>query len=211
MHGRVTSGTGSVSAGALERACRTHASLVYRLQENRLELRRQRRSPFEQRRPAYPGTQARTPSNVPLPLFRSVTGPTGFPRLAAAARIQGGREEPAFDCTTEKLAPLRNHGPQPVLLRARGEVDAFTAPMLRRCLEDAARGAGTVVLDLSSLSYLDASGIHVIEDFHGAHGGRLIVIGSRPNIQKILGIVRLDEIVPVVHTLEQALERLRRA
>jgi anti-sigma B factor antagonist len=211
MGRRVTGATAPVSAAGFACPCRTNVSVVSPPQENRLELRRQGRVLHEQGGAAYAGTRARPSSDNPLPLFRSAARSAGGHPLAAAARIHGGATEPAFDCTAEKLPAPRTGGPEPVLLRADGEVDTFTAPMLRRCLEDAAHEPGAIVLDLSSLSYLDASGIHVIEDFHGAHAGRLIVFGARPNVRKILEIVNLHELVPVVHTLEQALEHLRRA
>jgi anti-sigma B factor antagonist len=48
------------------------------------------------------------------------------------------------------------------LIRAAGEVDLSTAAALRRELEAASVEAGTVLLDLSDVTFIDSTGLHLL-------------------------------------------------
>lgn len=54
------------------------------------------------------------------------------------------------------------------LIRAVGEVDLSTAPALRRELEAARVEADTVLLDLSDVTFIDSTGLHLLLD--ASHG-----------------------------------------
>lgn len=112
----------------------------------------------------------------------------------------GADEHPLLACSMEQL-------PEAVVVRPRGEVDLFTAPVLRRYLTDAAQRHGTVVIDLRGVGYLDASGVHVVEDF--AHGNTRILIVCMPPVQRIIEITKLFEAIPVFPTLDRAMEYVR--
>ena len=74
--------------------------------------------------------------------------------------------------------------PQPdlSLLRVAGELDIATAPLLAEHLRGCA-GAGVLVLDLSEVTLLAASGVALIVDAHRAAGAhrRLHLIGLTRN------------------------------
>ncbi|GEM_PF-751212 len=116
--------------------------------------------------------------------------------------LQGPASGLPLDCAVERL-------PDAALVRVRGEVDLLTAPILRRCLDEAARHDEPVLLDLTAVEYLDASGIHVLEGFHARHTGRFVIAGSRRPVHRVLEIVKLHEVVPMFPTVELALEYIR--
>jgi anti-anti-sigma factor len=51
-----------------------------------------------------------------------------------------------------------------LLVRAAGEIDVSTIPALRTELEDARQNAVTVLLDLSEITFIDSSGLHLLLD-----------------------------------------------
>jgi anti-anti-sigma factor len=66
------------------------------------------------------------------------------------------------------------------LVRVAGEIDLATAPELDRELRRAQRTAGVVVLDLTAVSFMDCSGLHVILDARRrafGRGGQLNLAG----------------------------------
>lgn len=180
-------------------ACRTFAALALRLQERRFESLRLVRE-FDRWRVESPVASASCLLPA-LPVFRVITEPSGFPRLVVIPPILGG-DDGLFGYTIESV-------PEGTLVRVRGEVDRYTAADLMRCLVRAAGEGGPVLLDLSGLDYLDAGCIRVLEDFHAQHTGRLVVIGSRPVIRRLLEITRLPETVPVFHSVDEARAFLR--
>ncbi len=90
------------------------------------------------------------------------------------------------------------HGPHELLLAIRGEVDMATAPLLQRALALATEsGRSLVVLDLTDLEFIDASGIGVIVRARRLLGerGDLRLRSAAPLIRRMLSIVELDELV----------------
>lgn len=97
--------------------------------------------------------------------------------------------------------------PQPdvSLLRVAGELDIATAPLLADHLRGCA-GAGVLVLDLSEVTLLAASGVALIVDAHHAAGahGRLHLIGvtgNRPvarvlDLTGVLGLLDVHDDLP---------------
>jgi len=60
----------------------------------------------------------------------------------------------------------RPHGTRHVVLDVRGHVDAFTAPLLRACLDTQLSRAGLreIVVDLGGVDFLGAAGVSVIAE-----------------------------------------------
>lgn len=82
-----------------------------------------------------------------------------------------------------------------------GELDLFTAPLLRegllRLLDD---GAGDVTLDMSRLDFIDSTGLSVLVGAYkrAQENGRSIVLRApRPSARKVLEISGLDTVIPV--------------
>jgi anti-sigma B factor antagonist len=68
------------------------------------------------------------------------------------------RRARGFECTLLDAAPAA------AVVRVVGELDMATAPLLQRTLLEACGRAGTVLLDLRDLTFIDSSGLHVVID-----------------------------------------------
>ncbi|WP_449060246.1 STAS domain-containing protein [Planomonospora algeriensis] len=88
----------------------------------------------------------------------------------------------------------------PTTVRLSGEIDILTAGALRERLLDALRhSTGPLVLDLSEVSFCDASGLSVLVGVqHRARelGAILILTAPRPHMSRILRITGLDRGLP---------------
>jgi anti-sigma B factor antagonist len=94
------------------------------------------------------------------------------------------------------------------VVRMKGELDVASAPRLRECVlkliqpSPSSDKVGTVVLDLSNVTFVDSTGLGVIAASRqrvARVGGELILRGPRPNTIKVLEITGLDR----VFTIEQ--------
>ncbi len=100
-------------------------------------------------------------------------------------------------------------GPGVVVLRATGDLDAYTAPGLRTELHDATGGnAKLVVVDLTSITFIDSAGLGTLV---GAHrrmresGGRLRVVRPPALVARAFELTGLDEVLELLDDREQAL------
>lgn len=88
------------------------------------------------------------------------------------------------------------------VLHVRGEVDLSTASHLRDHLADAIEGDGlaAVVLDLSGLEFMDATGLEVLVQARrraGERGAQLVLARPPGTFLRLLGVTGLDEAFPV--------------
>jgi anti-sigma B factor antagonist len=95
------------------------------------------------------------------------------------------------------------------VLRVTGEVDLYTAPMLReRIRELAAKGAVHLIADLSQVDFLDSTGLGVLvgglkrlrED-----GGSLALVTTTPRILRIFQITGLTKAFAAWHSVADAI------
>ena len=87
------------------------------------------------------------------------------------------------------------------VVRVAGEVDMATAPQLRERLEEMPEGTGTLVVDLTDVSFLDSTGLSVLvaawkrlsggDQATEGQAGDLRLVVVRPTIQKVLEDHRL--------------------
>jgi anti-sigma B factor antagonist len=102
---------------------------------------------------------------------------------------------PPFSVSNE-----RDHGSQ--RLAPVGELDIATAPVLERELDAAASGdAETILVDLSRLTFMDSSGIHVLlraNTTWGARDDRLRIITGPPLIDRVFDLARVRELLPIL-------------
>lgn len=81
------------------------------------------------------------------------------------------------------------------VLLVTGEIDAFTAPMLReRLLELVAKGAVHIIVDLSGVVFLDSTGLGVLVGGlkrAGARDGSLTLVTSEERILRLFRITGL--------------------
>lgn len=84
-----------------------------------------------------------------------------------------------------------------------GELDAYTAPKLRTCLEelmDSGR-CHDIVIDLSDVAFVDSTGLGVIVGVHRrmrSAGARLCLASPRPSVGAVLEITGLTKAVSVL-------------
>jgi anti-anti-sigma factor len=90
---------------------------------------------------------------------------------------------------------------QPRGFRVAGEVDMSNQGALSRMLAREAAADGDLTLDLSELRFIDSSGVQALlrtaRDLAG-HGGRLLLVGTRPSIRKtfdLMGVGRAPGVV----------------
>jgi anti-sigma B factor antagonist len=92
-----------------------------------------------------------------------------------------------------------------------GEIDMTTAPRLREALGAAPQVSAQVVVDLTSVTFLDSSGIAVLIDAlkQGSHGHQmtLCLAGAAARVRRVLDITRVSRMLPTYETLAEALEQ----
>jgi anti-anti-sigma factor len=99
------------------------------------------------------------------------------------------------------------------MIRFEGEIDLVTGPQFREQLEEAAGLKDHLIVDLQGVTYLDSKAIHALIRCHDRAFSRtprrLIVIATSPSIRRILSIGRIETVIPVVETEEEALSTVR--
>ena len=91
-----------------------------------------------------------------------------------------------------------------VVVALSGELDLATAPQLRACLAPLVTGATApdeLVLDLSELTFLDASGISALLTVQRAlagRGGRLALRSPSRLVRRVVRVLDLDGLLPIV-------------
>jgi anti-sigma B factor antagonist len=94
------------------------------------------------------------------------------------------------------------------LLVLDGELDLATINIFRTHLEEAIRGDGGIVVDLANLRYLDSASINVLLDAHSRllpKHRRIALVGASFMIRRILGVLRVEKLMPMYATLQEAL------
>jgi anti-sigma B factor antagonist len=93
------------------------------------------------------------------------------------------------------------------VLRLRGEIDVRTSPLLRQRLSELLAAGRTVVVDLTSVEFLDSSALGTfVEAARGRNGsgGALRLACPPPHVQKVFRITRLAEVIPIYASVAQA-------
>ncbi len=89
-----------------------------------------------------------------------------------------------------------------------GEIDLHYAPVLRALLQGkVAARCPALLVDLQRVSFIDSSGLAaMIEYFRdaGEYGGVLCLTGMNPSLKTIFEIVRLDKVIPIFESTEEA-------
>ena len=105
-------------------------------------------------------------------------------------------------------------GTETMVVSVLGEVDVVTAPDFAAELLRAVELGATVVVDLTETTFLDSSAIHALlggSERSQASGGQVCVVCSNPSLKKVLEITRVDRVLDVYATLEQATSARRSA
>jgi anti-sigma B factor antagonist len=85
------------------------------------------------------------------------------------------------------------HVEPPWLLHLSGELDLCSAPALTAALEGPTKRGGTIGLDLTDLTYMDSTGIHVILNTVHLLGerGRLVLYNPSSMVRRLIEICGL--------------------
>lgn len=118
-------------------------------------------------------------------------------------------------------ASCGDHGPGGILgidhldavtvITPTGDVDLDTGDTLRAALRHAAEMGGDVVVDLSRVHLVDSAGLGLLVRAHlEAHdrGARFYLVASSPFARTVLRSMRLDGVLAVTESREQALAHL---
>ena len=103
--------------------------------------------------------------------------------------------------------------PEALIARPLGDIDMAVTPGIQADVLGAVarHSAGCLVVDLSSASYIDSSGIELLFRLHGAlaaDGVELIVVApDGSNAARLLGLVAMSDIGEVRRSLAEALHR----
>ena len=100
------------------------------------------------------------------------------------------------------------------VIAPQGDLDVATVGDFREALRDAVRdGAGTVVVDLSEVAFVDSSGLGAIMETYERlrHGGREVAIVVPPGTAAavMLNLTGLGSRLPVVESREMAFSEER--
>lgn len=123
--------------------------------------------------------------------------------------IRGGGSDPAFGVSTEAVVGHVAGQIEAIILRVDGEIDMATAPLLAGAIAKAFQAAPGVILDLSRVSYLDLSGVHIFERIAEGHPTRFVIVGTRPQVRRVIEVLNLRSTLPFVASIQAAREYLR--
>lgn len=102
--------------------------------------------------------------------------------------------------------------PGSFLIRLEGEFDLHTGSQFeRRVLEALGRGASQLVIDLSSVSFVDSTTIGILMRTRKRLTplkGRLLVVCPDRNLMRLFEITALDRMFEIYRTKEEALEHI---
>jgi anti-anti-sigma factor len=98
----------------------------------------------------------------------------------------------------------------------RGEIDLANAPAIGSLVTGAVPNDATgLVVDLSDVSYLDSSGVHLVFDLSErllARQQRLaLVVPETSRIRRVLDLVNVRGVLPVTATAAEAVDAVRAA
>ena len=88
-----------------------------------------------------------------------------------------------------------------------GEVDLTTITLLAGALDGQIHNSPNVILDCQHLTYIDSTGFNLLADLY-RQGRRFVLVAPIPIIQRILGIMGLDMLIPIAASVEEALNVL---
>lgn len=93
-----------------------------------------------------------------------------------------------------------------LLVRAAGEVDVSTIPVLRTELETARQEAVTVLLDLSEITFMDSSGLHLLLDLSQASAvsdWAFFIVRPSKAVQRLIEISGTADLLALVDSTRQ--------
>ena len=94
------------------------------------------------------------------------------------------------------------------VLALQGEIDLHFAPSLRSVLQAKInRGCPALIVNMAQVSLIGSTGLSVLMEYFrdcGQYGGVLCLCGLSDELKEIFQIVRLDRIIPMFATVNEA-------
>jgi anti-sigma B factor antagonist len=114
--------------------------------------------------------------------------------------------------TPEPRFPVRMIGDVPVVAVPE-EIDITNSDGLRTALAEAAtNGRGRFVVDMTRTQFCDTAGLHALVAAHKrtqTESGRMVLVMPGAGVLRIFEITGLDNVIPHVTSLEEALAQTR--
>jgi anti-sigma B factor antagonist len=98
------------------------------------------------------------------------------------------------------------------VLTLSGELDLSNVATLEVYACKAVEGRGGIIFDMHDLRYLDSSGIRALLGFERSlsrENRRIALVGPSPLVRRVLGVLSLEEVMPVFGTVDEALSYVR--
>jgi anti-anti-sigma factor len=95
-----------------------------------------------------------------------------------------------------------------IVVHLGGEIDLVTSPILADTIAAAFRQRRHVIVDLTDVGFLDASGLSVLRRAAVQHIGRFAVAVSAPRLRRLFDLARLADVIPLAASVERGLEYL---
>jgi anti-sigma B factor antagonist len=94
------------------------------------------------------------------------------------------------------------------ILHLNGEIDLQFSPVLRKALQGKIKErVPVVVMDFSGVEYIDSSGLATLVEYcrdSRDFGGKLILVGLSERVRTIFDLVRLNELLTIYGSIEEA-------
>jgi len=94
-----------------------------------------------------------------------------------------------------------------------GEIDFHYAPVLRTMLQAKLNAhCSALVLDFANVTFIDSRGIATVLEYlrdSAEYGGRLCIAALNETVKPIIDIVRLDTVMPIFKSVEEAVTAFR--
>jgi anti-sigma B factor antagonist len=131
-------------------------------------------------------------------------------RSSGAAPPRRFREDPRDKGADPELLAIEIERPGNGLtvVALAGELDLSTVPRLEGALLSEAQGQGSVVVDLTRLTFIDSSGIRLLIQAHQAADGRAplrTVVADGSQVERVLALARIEKVLPVFLDREEAI------
>ncbi len=102
---------------------------------------------------------------------------------------------------------IKKQGASIVVLK--GDVDLESSPAAREVLLKSVDVAGKVLVDLSSVTYIDSSGVaSLVEALQAAkrNGGRFALVAASDPTRRVLELARLDKVFTMYTTVDEGMK-----
>ena len=132
---------------------------------------------------------------------QAVPGPASWGSTADEGRRSRNLSAPEFEVSVQRSSNT-------AIVRVAGELDLESAPALAGTLDRLERPCHRVVLDLSQLTFIDASGLRLAVTEHqraACDGFEFVLAGAVGPVLKVFRLTGLDVLLPMAPDLRSAL------